>query len=124
MKHIILSLKKVILPVMVGLLVSAGAFAQQIKVRGVVKDATGEPVIGANIIQKGTNNGTTSDFDGVVQLEATQGSSIRVSYIGYTPQEVIATTKPLTVGLQDDAMQIEYAVVIRSEEHTSELQSH
>ncbi len=112
MKHIILSLKKVILPVMVGLLVSAGAFAQQIKVRGVVKDATGEPVIGANIIQKGTNNGTTSDFDGLFQLEAPQGSSILVSYIGYTPQEVIATTKPLTVVLQDDAIQLESAVVI------------
>lgn len=112
MKHLILSLRKVVLPVLVGLLVSLGAFAQDITVKGIVKDATGEPVVGANVLQKGTTNGTVTDFDGNFKLQTPPGSVLHISYIGYIPQEVKATAQPLIVVLQEDAIQLESAVVI------------
>ena len=54
---------------LVGLFLSIGAFAQQIAVKGHVKDTTGEPVIGANVLVKGTTNGTITDFDGNFMLK-------------------------------------------------------
>ena len=55
---------KVLLMLIAGIFLSVGAFAQQITVKGMVKDATGEPVIGANVVVKGTTTGTITDFDG------------------------------------------------------------
>ena len=55
---------KVLLMFIVGLFLSVNTFAQQIVVKGIVKDTTGEPIIGANVIVKGTTNGTITDFDG------------------------------------------------------------
>ena len=64
MKQVNLRIYKAILPLLMGLFISLGAYAQLISVKGHVKDAVGEPVIGANIIVKGTTNGTITDFDG------------------------------------------------------------
>lgn len=72
---------KVLLMFIVGLFLSVNTFAQQIVVKGIVKDTTGEPIIGANVIVKGTTNGTITDFDGNFLLNA-KLSSFRLSDIG------------------------------------------
>lgn len=64
---------KVLLMFIVGLFLSVNTFAQQIVVKGIVKDTTGEPIIGANVIVKGTTNGTITDFDGNFLLNANKG---------------------------------------------------
>ena len=103
---------KVLLTLVVGLFLSVGAFAQQITVKGIVKDTTGEPVIGANVLVKGTTNGTITDFDGNFQLMANQGDIIVISFIGYSPQELPATAELMNVVLKDDSEMLSEVVVI------------
>lgn len=81
---------KVLLMFIVGLFLSVNTFAQQIVVKGIVKDTTGEPIIGANVIVKGTTNGTITDFDGNFLLNANKGDIIIISFIGYRSQEAQA----------------------------------
>lgn len=111
MKQFNLKLVKTILPILMGLFLSMGVFAQQITVTGVVKDAKGEPIIGANVAVKGTTTGTITDLDGVFHLQAPQNSVLTVSFIGYKTVEVKAL-KNLTVVLQEDAVMLEGTVVI------------
>lgn len=111
MKQVNLKLVKSILPLLFGLFFSMGVFAQQITVVGTVKDAKGEPVIGANVAVKGTTNGTITDMSGAFQLKATQNSSLIVSFIGYKAKEVKAS-KNLNVILEEDAVVLEGTVVI------------
>ena len=103
---------KVLLTLVVGLFLSVGAFAQQIAVKGIVKDTTGEPVIGANVLVKGTTNGTITDFDGNFQLMANQGDIIVISFIGYSAQELPATAELMNVVLKDDSEMLKEVVVI------------
>ena len=103
---------KVLLTLVVGLFLSVGAFAQQITVNGIVKDTTGEPVIGANVLVKGTTNGTITDFDGNFQLMANKGDIIVISFIGYTAQELPATAELMNVILKDDSEMLSEVVVI------------
>ena len=58
------------------------------KITGIIKDQSGEPVIGANIVEKGTTNGTITDIDGQYSLEVGSNSILVVSYIGYITQEI------------------------------------
>lgn len=102
---------KVLLTLLVGMFLSVDAFAQQITVKGLVKDGTGEPVIGANVLVKGTTNGTITDFDGNFQLTANQGDIIVVSFIGYTTQELPAAAN-MNIILKDDTELMEEVVVI------------
>ena len=81
---------KVLLMLVIGCFLSIDAFAQQITVKGLVKDTAGEPIIGANVVIKGTTNGTITDFDGNFQLNANKGDIIVISFIGYQPQEAQA----------------------------------
>ena len=74
MKQVNLRILRAILPLLLGMFLSIGAFAQQISIKGHVKDVTGEPIIGANILVKGTSNGTITDFDGNFVLNAPQNS--------------------------------------------------
>lgn len=69
---------------------SLSAWAQDVIVSGTVKDATGEPVIGASVVQKGTSNGAVTDLDGHFSFKAPQNSPLVISYIGYASQEVKA----------------------------------
>jgi iron complex outermembrane receptor protein len=85
--------------------------AQQLTVSGIVKDGTGEPVIGANVLVKGTTNGTITDFDGNFRLEAKKGDIISVSFIGYQSQEQPAAANMVFV-LKDDTELLEEVVVI------------
>ena len=102
---------KALLTMIVGLFLSVDAFAQQIIVKGLVKDNTGEPVIGANVVVKGTTNGTITDFDGNFQLTANQGDIIVVSFIGYTSQELPAAAD-MNIVLKDDSELMQEVVVI------------
>ena len=102
---------KVLLMLIAGIFLSIDAFAQQITVKGIVKDTTGEPVIGANVVVKGTTTGTITDFDGNFQLSAKQGDIIVVSFIGYQPKELPATTQ-MNVILKDDTEILDEVVVI------------
>ena len=62
--------------------------AQNITVKGTVKDNIGEPVIGASVVQKGTSNGIVTDIDGNFTLNVPSNSIIVVSFIGYKAQEI------------------------------------
>ena len=103
---------KVLFTLVIGLFLSVGAFAQQIAVKGIVKDTTGEPVIGANVLVKGTTNGTITDFDGNFQLSANKGDIIVISFIGFTSQELPATAELMNVVLKDDSEMLSEVVVI------------
>lgn len=70
MKQVNLRIYRTILTLLLGLFLSAGAYAQQISVKGTVKDQTGEPVIGANVLVKGTTNGVITDVDGNFNVSA------------------------------------------------------
>ena len=95
------------------LAISLGADAQM-TVRGTVVDATGEPVIGANIVVKGSTQGTITDFDGNYELEAADGSAVIVfSYIGMQPQEMVAKeANGKTITLKEDSEILEEVVVV------------
>ena len=83
-----------------------------IKVTGTVLDSAGEPVIGANVVVEGTTKGTITDMDGRYELEVPQGSNLTISYIGYTPKTVKATTQPLTIKLSEDSQLLNEVVVV------------
>ena len=84
--------------------------AQQVNVSGVVKDATGETVIGASVMVKGTKTGTVTDFDGKFHVECTPGATLVISYIGYQTQEVKAADG-MNVVLQEAANDLNEVVV-------------
>lgn len=83
------------------------------KINGIVKDASGEPVIGANVIEKGTTNGVITNVNGEFELDIPQNALIVVSYIGYIPQEVNTTgQKSFTINLKEDLQKLDEIVVI------------
>jgi len=90
---------------------SVGAYAQQITVNGVVQDTQGEPIIGANILVKGTTNGTITDLDGNFQLTADADAWLVISFIGYQAQELPAQPV-MNITLRDDTEQLDEVVVI------------
>lgn len=102
---------KAMLTLLVGLFLSIGAFAQQIAVKGHVKDTTGEPVIGANVLVKGTTNGTITDFDGNFMLNVPKDAILSVSFVGYKSAEVKAAPTVM-VTLEDDSQVLDAVVVI------------
>ncbi len=94
---------------------SAPRVTQQNKtVKGSVQDTNGEVIIGANVVEKGTTNGTITDIDGNFSLQL-QGSNpiLQVSYIGYTTQEVrVGNSTALTIKLAEDSETLEEVVVV------------
>ena len=79
---------------------------------GIVKDATGETVIGASILIKGTSNGTVTDIDGNFSLKGVKkGTILRISYVGFETKEVTYNGKPLEITLKDDSKALEEVVV-------------
>lgn len=89
------------------------AMAQNLTLKGTVKDSAGEPIIGAFVVQQGTNNGAMTDVDGAFALTTPQGASVEFSCIGYATQ-VISNNgqQDLVVVLADDAQMLEETVVI------------
>ncbi len=92
---------------------SAQAVSQKKQISGVVKDVNGEPIIGANVVVKGTTTGTVTDIDGKFTLEADQGATIQVSYIGYLSQDIkIGNKTSLDVKLLEDSQNLDEVVVV------------
>jgi len=110
MKQVNIQFPLRMLGLLLGLFLSVSAFAQ-IEVKGHVKDATGEPIIGATVRVVGTQTATVSDFDGNFVLKANQGADITISYVGYQAATVKAAPN-LTVTLQDDQTVLSDIVVI------------
>ena len=87
------------------------AWAQQVK--GKVIDDTGEPVIGAGVLVKGTTNGTITDMDGNYSIAAVKGDVIEFSSIGYATQEVeVAGSKVIDIVLKTDNLMLSETVVV------------
>ena len=86
---------------------------QQVKmIKGIVTDVNGEPIVGANVVEKGTTNGTITDIDGNFSLNVS-GSTLLVSYIGYISQEIsLQGQNTISVRLQEDTQSLEEVVVV------------
>ena len=85
----------------------------QNSVSGIVKDKSGMSVIGASVLEKGTTNGTITDFDGKFSLNVSDGAILVISYIGYKPQEVkVVSGQILTVELIEDTEVLDEVVVV------------
>ena len=110
MKQVNIKVPFRMLVLVLGLFLSVGAFAQ-IEVKGHVKDAQGEPIIGATVRVVGTQDATITDFDGNFTLKAKQGADLTVSYIGYQNATIKAASS-VEVTLQDDQTVLENVVVI------------
>ncbi len=86
---------------------------QKKTITGVVTDEMGEPIIGANVIEKGTTNGIITDIDGKFTLEVAPGAVVQVSYIGYNTQEVkIGNQSALAIRLVEDTQALSEVVVV------------
>ena len=90
-----------------------GAF----NVEGMIKDTSGEPIIGANVVENGTQNGTVSDINGVFTLKVKNGNAVlKVSYIGYVTQTInIKGQSKVNVTLKEDAANLGEVVVIMAQ---------
>ena len=109
MKIMVKSIKRILLNA-VFIAMSTVAAAQQVDVSGVVKDANGEPVIGATVTEEGTKNATVTDFDGKFRLKVTGGKKLTISYIGYK-SETVAPGPSLNIVLQEDSQALDELVV-------------
>lgn len=86
---------------------------KKVKVRGVIKDETGEPIIGATVRVKGQSEGTVSDFDGNFTLDVTDDNTLQISYIGYQTQEfVVGKQHHFSIVLEEDKKILNEVVVI------------
>ncbi|MBQ8225514.1 MAG: TonB-dependent receptor [Bacteroides sp.] len=111
MKQVNLGIVRTMLTLILGLFLSVGAYAQSITVKGHVKDAFGG-VVGANVVEKGNpSNGTITDIDGNFTLSVPQNSTLVISFIGYTSQEV-AAAPTVMVEMKEDSELLNEVVVI------------
>ena len=86
---------------------------KKVKVRGVIKDETGEPIIGATVRVKGQSEGTVSDFDGNFSLDVTSDNTLQISYIGYQTQEfAVGKQHHFSIVLEEDKKILNEVVVI------------
>lgn len=81
-------------------------------VTGTVTDTTGEPLIGATVLVKGTSTGAATDIDGNFAIKATKGQTLVVSYVGYKPKEVKVSGGPMDIVLSDDTAMLDDVVVV------------
>ena len=102
-----------ILPILLGLVISLNMFAQNAAVSGVVVDSKNEPIIGANIIVKGTKTATITDFNGKFNIQAKSSDVIVVSYLAMnTVEQPIGTTKNLRIVMTDNNQLLDEVVVV------------
>lgn len=91
----------------------APASSKTKKVTGVVKDEKGEPVIGANVVEKGTTNGIITDIDGNFELNVVSSSVLEISYIGYISQEIkVGNDDQFRIRLVEDTQNLDEVVVV------------
>lgn len=86
--------------------------AQQVQVEGLVTDASGSALIGATVIVKDSNKGTTTDVRGRFQLTVAQGAMLEVTYLGYESQSVAAHSGEMHITLQEEATNVDEVVVV------------
>ena len=92
---------------------SLAALAQNVTLRGVVVDSANQPVIGAFVVEQGTNNGTMTGVDGDFALSTRSGAPVEISCIGYVTQVIVNSgAQNVVVVLPDDAEMLEETVVI------------
>ena len=108
-RFILASVSKRRLLSFLALLLSTIMYAQS-EISGTVIDATGETVIGAMVKEKGTSNGTVTDFDGNFKIKVNEGAILVISYIGYQTLEVPAQ-HGMKVTMKDDAEVLQEVVV-------------
>ena len=97
----------------VGLLLPLCLLAQNIKIHGVVKDETGEPIIGASVMQKGTTNATVTDLDGNFDMTVPSDGTITITYLGYATKNVAVNGRQnLDIALTQNSKQLNEVVVI------------
>lgn len=83
------------------------------EINGTVTDASGEPLIGVSVLVRETSNGTITDMHGKFNVNAAIGTTLRVSYVGYTTQDVkITSASPLHIVLKEDTKHLEEVVVV------------
>lgn len=108
--------KSVFLLLLMGILSLTTTYAQGGSsgiINGNIKDAQGEPIIGASVVVKGTTTGVITDLDGNFQINAAPNNTLAVSYIGYKAQEIlVGNQKNIYITLQDDAELLGEIVVI------------
>lgn len=91
------------------------------KVTGVVKDANGEAIIGASVVEVGTTNGIMTDLDGKFELSIPSGASLQISYVGYVTQNVKPGNKNnIQIVLQEDSQALDEVVVVAFGKSTKE----
>lgn len=107
---------RLFLLLMLGISMHSNLFSQtpgNITITGNIKDAYGEAIIGASILEKGTTNGTVSDFDGNFTLTTSANAVLSVSYIGYITQEIpVANKSSFQIVLNEDVEALEEVVVV------------
>lgn len=86
-------------------------FAQSKTVSGTVSDQNGVPLPGVSVLEKGTSNGTQTDFDGNYKIKVKEGAILTFSYISMKTKEAVALTETLNVSLEEDVAELEGVVV-------------
>ncbi|MGL5547483.1 MAG: carboxypeptidase-like regulatory domain-containing protein, partial [Tannerellaceae bacterium] len=86
--------------------------SQKQKITGTILDQAGEPMIGVNVIIKGTSTGTITDLDGNFTLDAAPGEMLEISYIGYKPITIKATQQSMKIKMQEDLQNLDEVVVV------------
>ncbi|GHT31841.1 SusC/RagA family TonB-linked outer membrane protein [Bacteroidia bacterium] len=90
-----------------------GISAQGKSITGTITDSNGEPIIGANVVEKGTTNGIITDLDGKFSLQVSANAILQISYIGYTPKEIpVGNNTNFAITLEDDSKALEEIVVV------------
>lgn len=112
MKQVNLGFYWMVLFLLLGLFTSVIAYSQQISVKGIVKDQIGEPVIGANVLVRGTTNGVITNVNGEFILSASKSDVLVVSFVGYTTQEIPVSEKQMTIVLKEDTELLDEVVVL------------
>ena len=112
MKQANFRIHRTILTLLFGLFLSVGMYAQQITTTVTVKDSTGEPIIGANVLVKGSTLGSITDIDGKFTIKVSNGDVLQFSFMGYKTIEMKAENKPMNIVLQEDTEVLDEVVVI------------
>lgn len=86
---------------------------QKKKISGLITDTSNMPIIGANVVEKGTSNGAITDVDGKFSLDVESGTTLVISYIGYLEQEIIVgSSTKLNIILHEDEQTLDEVVVV------------
>lgn len=94
------------------LLCTVGAMAQKRSITGIVVDMTGEPIIGASIVEMGTTNGTVTDIDGKFSLSVASNGKIQITYVGYKSETLtIKNQTVLQIKLEEDSEMLSEVVI-------------